>query len=109
MFRLLSLAAAFLLAFLLAPVGAARERKPAQAPQTDTRNKNWNLTLEGFFPAQKDGQRRPLSVYLVYRNGKWLQALASAPAWNQNAHAVDLTGLTYTEGMLKGKILVTLK
>jgi hypothetical protein len=77
-------------------------------PPLDPGNSLWCLYFQRLMPP-KDGQsdRRELNFYLLFREGRIVHAVASAPHWNKSIHAVDVSQLTSVENRLTGTIDIT--
>lgn len=79
----------------------------------DPANGTWRVCLDGFFPpsGKKNAPaRRPLPIYVISREGKFLYGLGSAPDWNQSTYPSDVSALRYNaaSGALSGTIQVKL-
>jgi hypothetical protein len=58
-------------------------------------------------PKEGQSDRRELNFYLLFREGRIVHAVASAPHWNKSIHAVDVSQLTFTDNQLAGTIDIT--
>lgn len=72
------------------------------------------LNLDGFFPGQtRGGESKPLNLYMVRRDGKWVAALGTATrqgraVWNTALMLVDPSRLQVADGRIVGRVTVTL-
>ena len=69
----------------------------------------YELTLAGALAGGTGGALEDLQVYVERRGGKWRQAFAQAPTWNQAYHKVDPGGLLLAGKAVKGNLKVTLQ
>jgi len=98
--------------WLLALVTAAAVASSAVAaepqPPLDPDNSLWCLYFKGLMPP-REGQsdRRDLNFYLLFRQGRIVHAVASAPHWNKSCHAADISELTFFDDRLAGTVDVT--
>jgi len=102
-FRLLILAGAVLLA-----CGAARAQAAPQT-QADLSNSFWGFHLEEFF-----GEKKPINLYMVRRDGKWIAGLATATnyrngkaVWNTALQIIEPIDLNVGKDKVTGKVTVT--
>jgi hypothetical protein len=98
--------------WLLVLIAAAAIASSAVAvepdPPLDPGNSLWCLYFKGLMPP-KEGQpdRRELNFYLLFRGGRIVHAVASAPYWNKSIHAVDVSKLSCVDNQLAGNIDIT--
>jgi len=94
----------------LATVAAVASSAVAAEPQPllDPGNGLWCLYFKGLMPP-KGGQsdRGDLNFYLLFREGRIVHAVASAPRWNKSCHAADVSKLTFVDDRLAGTVDVT--
>jgi hypothetical protein len=87
---------------------AAGEARAQAAARPDPDHCTVALSFEEFFAADKRGTARPMKLYVVRREGKFLHALGSSPTWNVSTHTVEALDVEYADGRLRGKLAVTL-
>ena len=73
-------------------------------------NGTWRVCCDDFFPPTAKRPHRPLPIYVICRDGKFLYGLGSAPDWNTTAHPADVSALRYdaANGKLAGTLQVKL-
>jgi hypothetical protein len=102
------------LAGVLGGLCTASAARAAHAAAFDPDNAFYAISLPGFFPEKaKGGELKPLNMYMVRRDGKWVGALATATlkgraVWNTALMPIDASGLRVQDGRLTGTCEVTL-
>ena len=92
---------------LLASGLCGAEPSPAAA---DPNHGTWRVCCEDFFSPTAKRPNRPLPIYVISRDGKFVYGLGSAPDWNTTSHPADVSALRYdaASGKLTGTIQVKL-